>query len=160
MRIPLIFWLLSGCVTVLKVPPRYVISVELQPHIKSFEELTGLGVEYPVLFDYTEGTDNAIGVCQYNAPYVLISYSWWIRNPTHHKREQLIWHELGHCSLDLRHDTGRLPDNCPASVMIPNEFISEDCYTRHKAYYKYDLIRNLNIGDQDELIRSNHEHQN
>ena len=62
------------------------------------------------------------------------SYDW--------KREQLMFHELGHCILDRPHTDQKLEDGCPISIMDPY-VIGESCYLSHRNYYFEELFNQM-----------------
>ena len=55
------------------------------------------------------------------------------------RRQELIFHELGHCELNLDHDeTYNETDNCPTSIMNPfvfGDYGVDNCYTPKFNYY-------------------------
>lgn len=54
-------------------------------------------------------------------------------------KEQLMLHELGHCSLNREHDSSMLSSNVPKSIMHP--FIMNDqMYANYKDYYLRELF--------------------
>jgi len=60
------------------------------------------------------------------------------------QKEQLMWHELGHCSMGLQHTPGFISSGpmvgCPVSIMNPDVFsYLIDCYTNNKAYYYQEI---------------------
>jgi hypothetical protein len=55
------------------------------------------------------------------------------------EREELVFHELGHCILGLTHVGGINADGIPASVMNPTE-IHGAIYKQFRAYYMKGLF--------------------
>jgi hypothetical protein len=53
-------------------------------------------------------------------------------------REQLVFHELGHCIFGRLHNRMTLPDGCPKSIMNPYNF-SDACYSAHRTEYLQEL---------------------
>lgn len=51
------------------------------------------------------------------------------------EREEMIFHELGHCALDLGHTTDLNSEGCPVSIMFPFAFAKSLCYTDHRDDY-------------------------
>jgi hypothetical protein len=100
-------------------------------------------IDFPVTFDHTGETDGAIGLCRHNYATnersVTISFKWWQENKDVDMREQLIYHELGHCHFDRDHRRERFKDNCPKSLMMNNEFISKVCYDKYRKHYMFEL---------------------
>lgn len=56
------------------------------------------------------------------------------------EREQLVFHELGHCVLG-RPDTDEIKDNLPSSIMHLN-MIDEQVYSKNRAEYLEELFSN------------------
>lgn len=67
---------------------------------------------------------------------VRISTKWW-PSMSEYSREQLIWHEMGHCMLDKGHEDfiyQASNGNIPGSIM--NSYhINQSVYLANKAYY-------------------------
>jgi hypothetical protein len=57
------------------------------------------------------------------------------------KKEELLFHELGHCILNRDHDNSRLYYSIPKSVMYP--YVFEWAYKDHRSYY-VDELKNPN----------------
>ena len=100
----------------------------------------------PINFGKLEG--NTVGQCiMYNKKeYNKITIdpdAWEAYDDT--DRELLIYHELGHCALEISgHDNGVLYNGCPASIM--NEYMMtiwevENCYIPDKPHYIADLLK-------------------
>jgi hypothetical protein len=108
---------------------------ELNNYLKIFENMTGRNVDYPVFFKFEE-TENA-GVCTHTAwglpLYVEINLYQW-RMLSEEQRIMLLLHELGHCSLGLKHDNREFKDECPKSLM--HKFLApEICINQYKLSY-------------------------
>jgi hypothetical protein len=113
-------------------------------------------------FNDLEG--NVVGTClplPFNQE-IEIDRDWWERNPSKFVREQLIFHELGHCILMRPHTEysdegiiswmekilyqlglieylGYLEDGCPSSTMHPY-IIPDVCIHRHREHYIKELF--------------------
>lgn len=55
-------------------------------------------------------------------------------------REQILFHELGHCALFLDHISTLNSSNCPVSVMYPYAFGDSSCYLNNRQVY-YDELK-------------------
>jgi hypothetical protein len=86
--------------------------------------------------------DDIVGMCYSwkdgRRKIVIDKQFWDIESET--QREELMFHELGHCAMNLGHDEeisymGRT--SCPNSVMYPYAF--EYCYERYRDYYVSEL---------------------
>jgi hypothetical protein len=54
-------------------------------------------------------------------------------------REQLMYHEIAHCAMNLQHILTIDTNNCPISIMYPNAFGFLGCYINNEAYYYAEL---------------------
>lgn len=118
--------------------PVAVVDEVLSPYLKRFENDIGV---------YTAGINAVFGDTK--APIVgqCTTYSDGRRDIEIDKefwdqsddlaREELIYHELGHCAMGLGHDNSSLPDGCPKSIM--NEYTLGACYGTHHGEYIADL---------------------
>jgi len=101
---------------------------------------------------------------------ILIDRGWWLRSKSQFEREELLFHELGHCVLFRDHakPTGSdnfwgwlerlsfklgiiqeydlLADGCPGSYMHPI-LVDESCIHKHYEYYIDELFE---LADPDE----------
>lgn len=111
--------LLVGCAGV-NVDP------ELKGYIDEFDREIGTNsfvnaTFVPYMPNKTES--NLLGVCLYSgsvfAPNTIQvdRGDWDFMTDT--ERKQLMWHELGHCVLGLKHDETILEDGYPKSIMFP-----------------------------------------
>jgi hypothetical protein len=76
-------------------------------------------VDIKLVDSFPSGTEiGTIGLCDLNTGHVTIYRKYWENNPR--EREELIFHELGHCALSKEHSS------CP-NVMCPN-VIGSDVY--------------------------------
>lgn len=164
---------LYGCATVQdsRAYPIHVnIDDEFTPYIKEFEfrannkEVSKKLTHITMGFKDYPGT-NTVGVC-YRAPWfreIDISKRWWNENTDRFSREELIFHELGHCILNRSHTSvtedgsisaflekilfklgvlknkGYLKDGCPQSYMHPYT-VGSYCIEQHYDYYMKELF--------------------
>ena len=90
----------------------------------------------------------AIAACMINWGYmgskkIVIDASFWDRI-TEDSREQLIFHELGHCVLGLDH-IDKIKKGCPVSIMNSYAFSQDEivkCYIPNKRIYFNRLFKN------------------
>ncbi len=139
--------LLLGCQTYPQASR--VISPELLPYVEEFERITGRMVYFEVTFADLSKT-NWAGVCtkdrnQTNGfRFVKIdtkTFQIWQRN--YYAIEQLIFHELGHCLLNMDHKD-KMVDWCPVSIMYPQMFGHTECYFEDREKYIEELKRKAN----------------
>jgi len=146
------------------------VDKEFVPYVKQFinisegavtkEEFEGMDIQFGDL------PGSAVGMC-YITPFfkkVLIDRRWWKKNKFQMEREELMFHEFGHCVLFRPHTTptdssgffgwvertlfklgifkkqdGYLEDGCPSSYMHP-VVIRESCISQHYGYYLKELF--------------------
>jgi hypothetical protein len=89
-----------------------------------------------------DGEGGGRGVCEYsagNTPVITLSQSAW-DSSSDADREELVFHELGHCVLMKRHEAGLLRElGIPKSLMNPTK-IDGSVYRQNKNYYLSSLF--------------------
>lgn len=150
------------------------INAELSQLVQDFETQYGINVSYSVSIDSGNktGTQTSggtiIGLCEIysnGARYVYINQDWFSQSSTlSYYKKILVFHELGHCSMNRNHDCRTLNDsstnaqNCvsgysqssstnkPYSIMYPaiNPLIY--WYPTHSSYYLQELGNNSIAG--------------
>lgn len=115
-----------------------IVEPELGEYADRFEKDVGFSAaNIDIIFDNL--TDNIVGLCTTGLgrkPEIKVDKGFWERS-SDTAREELMYHELGHCALGLNHDKTVMSDGCPQSVMFPYVFSS--CYKRQKDHYVSDL---------------------
>lgn len=115
-------------------------------YVQSFEDEYGSKVTVPIVFKATER--GHAGVCiKWTNGYreININKIYW-DSINELQREQLIYHELGHCVLDLGHVDNHFWSfiwRCPVSIMRSWAFSSREvdkCYDREYNYYMNELF--------------------
>lgn len=79
---------------------RSAVPEAIRPYYVSFSGLLGYG-PYQT-FSFTELEGDTIGTCYTQKDHIAVDKEWWGAAPSH-CREMLIYHEMGHCVLDLDH---------------------------------------------------------
>jgi hypothetical protein len=82
----------------------------------------------------------AVGSCNWQTQEIKILKSFWDKSD-YYTRKQLIFHELGHCFLDLVHRS-ETQNGIPLSIMYPSVFPSS-----YFQQYEQDYIFGLFAGD-------------
>lgn len=107
-------------------------NIELNHHISNFEELCDCKVDIPVTIEkitpLEEGT-RTLGVCYgFRMPTwirsIKIDVDFW-KEASYYEKEATVFHELGHCVLDLNHTNemqGEYIFVRPKSLMYPYSF--------------------------------------
>lgn len=125
----LILFLLAGCTT---LPMR----IDLKIHITEFEKYCNCKVDIPIKITEVEQDKKDDGYRTLAVCYgfrmskifrsIEIDEGYW-NKATHCERESTVFHELGHCLLDLKHDEEMFSHDFylfmrPKSVMHPYAF--------------------------------------
>lgn len=144
---------LLGCVSEFNTNPsaqkeKPVIEPDFLSYVERFQQVTSTDVNIKIT--YKEQTYPTIGICyRYETNYKENNYieidptHWNIMNESF--REELIFHELGHCILMRDHDSLFLDNvGIPKSIMYPYSFGRE--YNKYKDYYLDELVNpSLNV---------------
>lgn len=126
-----ILLLFTGC-------GRTIVDVQLQPYFNSFANkihVSTAGVSGTIQPMHTQ----AIGVCDISSATITIDSTYW-NTIDDSQREQLVFHELGHCAMGLQHVNTTQPDKCPTSIMYPLAFGDSPCYFENVQHYYTQLI--------------------
>lgn len=122
----------------------YVTNEVFIPYIKNFESYYGKPANYvPIVL--VEMESPYLGKCYTytRGPNVFpiqieISSEFWSRT-SEDAKNALIFHELGHCVLNLDHYGSIMPDDCPSSLM--NHYLPDHtCISRHWDRYMFDMF--------------------
>ena len=113
-------------------------------YVKAFSNEFKVRVSVPVIFNNIE--NNIAGVCRiwYDGyRQIEINSKYWF-SFSEEQKEQLIYHELGHCVFKLGHDDSMLTTDkkCPNSIMrsfMFNAFEIDSCYIPKYEHYMEDL---------------------
>lgn len=141
--------LVSGCATttvnrnLLKITS---IEDERQtgPYLRMFQTemmLRGIQFEYPMALrvyiskNLDKRLGNVVGLCRItsNRIRIYLDKDAWERYDDV-RREMLMFHELGHCVLDLDHNRSTMLNGTPLSIMYPNLF-SPYTYNKYRPQY-------------------------
>lgn len=162
--------LISSCSSVRLIKKYDTVNPEFKPYIQDFIASSNGIVEESDVSNLTmEFKDYGVpyriaGTCWPHLTEIDVNKDWWEDHKSHLVRQELIYHELGHCILRRPHTTisdhgddfidwvenelfklgiiekkGLLPDNCPASYMHP-VILSERCIRKHYNYYVTELF--------------------
>jgi hypothetical protein len=107
------------------------------PYIKTFERLYGRSIKY-IDIKFTDLPGAAGGVCNMLSKKIRIDEPSWKRK-TKYQKEEVIFHELGHCVLGLGHDYYQETSRCPRSVMFWRASY-RGCYKRYRNYYRKEIF--------------------
>lgn len=119
------------------------IAAAARPYVNNFYRDMGLKAhpQIPVRFAKRLPNKKRIGECRYNVNrrtgavsnrrIILVRSAW--KRMNRQQREWLVYHELGHCALQLKHDNRHFRNGCPVSIMKSS--IDASCYTGNKPAY-------------------------
>lgn len=134
MRYLLLLWLLSGCAA-----RNYDIDPAFLEYANRWEAIYGVEVETDIRF--ADLKDNTVGLCSGGSKKVItIDAEYW-NDQTDFGKEELIFHEFGHCLLNLGHDNSLIMMNgvqIPKSIMYPYT-IGDAVYAPNRDYYREEL---------------------
>lgn len=88
--------------------------------------------------------DRLLGICWgmgTSIPMIFLDKVLWEQS-NDLKREQILWHEMGHCVLKREHNERMKWDGYPASIMYPDSRLINDqnYYRKHKQEYIQELF--------------------
>lgn len=124
----------------------YIIQSEFKPYVYKFEKLSNVSVTVNIKFGGDLGSK--AGMCYAFNPnssdnLISINNKYWDKIGDLGK-EQLIFHELGHCVLGLGHNNkiGKVGNwlSVPVSIMYSVHFGDEQFYKDNLGYYYSELL--------------------
>ena len=144
----LVLVLLTGCGQAPSGPA--LQAPEFTPYVEAFEQAAtsqGVAVETTdIEMTFTEATLSApnttgtvLAICEHigGAKRISVNRAKWDKLDEERK-EALVFHELGHCSLDKHHDDS-LEDGEPVSIMHP-KLLKSEVYKKNKDKYMKELF--------------------
>lgn len=118
------------------------IDVAFKPFVNRFEVLLGKTIKFSVLF--ADMDQQYAGMCWLystgDRKIEINPYSWDKLNEL--GKEEVIFHELGHCELGRGHTYDSTKDGYPASIMYPVAFGEAPFYEENHYYYINELLTN------------------
>lgn len=154
----------SGCGLIPETRPAGTIEPAFLPYVVYFADKAGenrvsIGDLYSLSVNMAldeHFSKDTVGTCQRNknSQQIYIKKSYWDKASLS-GREELIFHELGHCLLGMNHDTSivqardystgeLLGYDLPASIMSPN-VLWDKAYEQNREQYIKQLFRTLEI---------------
>lgn len=130
----------SACAEQQPQTTNYTIDSEFDNYVSKFEQQIEVDVELDIGFNKLEYP--IVGSCYvYTTGYkeIIIDPDFWF-NTIQSEKEELLFHELGHCVLNKEHDETILKAAyfyIPKSIMYPYVFGSQ--YTKFEQYYLDEL---------------------
>src|SRR5690606_5868720 len=103
----------------------YGVSIEVQPYLDEYLHHKGSPLNYPIAIQIVDKVPNATwaAVCTKWGEYrqIEIRRDIW-DSSTYIMKLALVFHELGHCDLNRKHDDTTLDTEGPTSYMYPSMF--------------------------------------
>jgi hypothetical protein len=116
-----------------------------RPYVDMFKNYYQVDTSY-LTIKFNKLKNNNVGICYFSQIKVEIDSEFWSL-ATEDEKEQLIFHELGHCVLGLSHNTNLITydkDNTvfiPESIMYPKIFAKFGYYKEYRNYY-FEQLKN------------------
>lgn len=135
-----------------------VVDTDILPYIERFEAYYNNTVEYSVTFTDTMDNPAWVGVCyiyETGNRNVEINRHYW-EDASDNEKEELIFHELGHCTLNRDHRSDKIAyknSSVPISIMYPYVFGHATYYEERKTEYIEELFHG-NVGTGIRTISS------
>ena len=116
-------------------------------HIQKFEKDCNVKVEVHMRFTDIKKeliymfSSNTVAYCLMEPIGIVhIDKDWWMRNANENRREELIYHELGHCTLGrILHNNKKDKEGRDISIMSENLFSNHNQYRNNKKKYIKEL---------------------
>lgn len=122
MLVPTLCLIAAGCG---KMP---LMDPALIPYAQEFEHVIGRDTSDATLI-FMPLEPPVVGECEMETKTVRIDPTFW-KTAVEVQRQELIFHELGHCILNRDHNNAQFADHCPKSIM--NEYTTTpSCYVKH-----------------------------
>jgi len=127
----------------------YSIEREILPYILEFERVCNVKIDTHVRFSNMLMGEQMIAYCfPFINKLIHIDYEWWKKHSWDLRREQLVFHELGHCVLGRKHDSRMIERETvgyrPHSIMHPQIFADLSDYVIYKDSYIKELCKENN----------------
>lgn len=136
-------------------------AVEIAPEAKIYadrwEGIYGIEVDVPVKM--ADLKDNTVGLCTTKGGKgveITLDIEFW-NEASDYGREELIFHEFGHCLMGLGHDSTKVVINgktIPRSIMFPY-VIGDTTYSENQNYYREEL-KTSKASEKEEVQECKH----
>lgn len=131
--------------------PNVGIHNELKPYVEVFYAIAEMKCGHPVKrpalnmdlgkADYFLNT-NVAGWCVRTSPLQIMIDKEYFDMSTNYEKEELIFHELGHCILNKDHDESKDSNRRPKSIMYPVT-ITDSIYRENRTEYINELFADI-----------------
>lgn len=129
---------------------QYYVDQELKEYVKAFESMYNVKATFNIIMTDDLPNEKA-GICRYYSPnnpsnIIYINRRYWSYS-NKFGREQVLFHEMGHCYAGLRHNstTGTIGyyNNAPKSIMNDTSFGNRSVYKDNLNYYYKELWQEM-----------------
>lgn len=122
-----------------------IIDSEFYSFVSNFENTYNVQVRVSIKLS-DDVSDKYAGICKMTIPnirtnVIKIKKSYW-QKLSYYGKEQLVFHELGHCVYGAKHTTETIDNidgSIPKSIMYPIHFGQHNYYKIHNQYYINEL---------------------
>lgn len=122
-------------------PAKIKVDPEIAPYFARFTQ--AVGIETTGISAVIVDLKGPLGACDIwnsdGSRLIQIDSNFWT-SADDDAKEQVIFHELGHCAMYLGHIPDLDINNCPVSIMYPYAFGDLNCYRNYKNHYYLELI--------------------
>lgn len=120
---------------------KQVIDPVFLEDISTFKKIYHVGVKSSVVFGKINAEYAAVcNTYSSGASKVIIDKTLW-DGFSREQQQNLIFHELGHCELNLKHND-RFSGDCPVTLMYPSifpDYLIDRCFIPARQYYLENL---------------------
>lgn len=124
-------------------------SEKFEEFLEEFEEETGIEIDRNIMIVFGPADALEYAFCAtYNTGRreIIVKRETWDKMDRL-TRKQLIYHEIGHCQFDLKHDNNFKNldgDWLPTTLMNPSvDYLQAPYYEKHNQYYIEDLLNRI-----------------
>jgi hypothetical protein len=111
---------------------------EAVPYILQFEQMYNKDVSTIKVEIEDKGftNDRTLAYCVSTGSIVIRPFAWNAMSSV--SKRSLVFHELGHCVLNRKHNDDLYPDGCPKSIMS-TYLVTDFCFNSHANEIDYEL---------------------
>lgn len=129
-------------------PYRYDVDEEILPYYESFQNLYGVDISH-IPANFVKTPSELAGQCFKYADghrEIVLNLRYW-DVAADYARESLVFHELGHCALNLKHNENLMDTveygKVPESIMWPTNIGGSNYYKDYRGHYINQLIEGI-----------------
>ena len=124
----------------------FSVEKEFIPYVEAFEKECDIKINLHLRFAEPKSdlviSDKRIGYCwPIGEKFIHINIEWWVKMPLESRREELIFHELGHCMFYRLHDDSLDSNGIEKSVMSAEMFKDRYQFKYNREKYIKELCR-------------------